>query len=182
MSENPYLKATRQWVEKFVIGLNLCPFARHPFQQGRIRFVLSEAQDENQLVRDLLTEFLFLYDAEPSVWETSLLVHPHCLKKWEDYWDFLEIAEELLDEAGLTGVFQLVGFHPDYLFGEEDPADASHYTNRSPFPLIHILREESISQAVDTHPDIDKIPVENVKKLRELGKSILEKKLENLKN
>lgn len=181
MNDSPYIKATKTWLEKFVLALNLCPFAHKPFQEGQIRFVLSEAKDTDSLVRDLLPELMFLFDNDPKDWETTLLVHPHCLHAWDDFWSFLEIAEEIVDEAGLTGVFQLVGFHPDYLFGGEDPTDSSHFTNRSPFPTIHILREESLSEAADGPMDTEAIPVENVKRLRELGRGVLEKKLDKLR-
>jgi hypothetical protein len=180
MSDSPYVQATKKWFEKFVLALNLCPFAHKPAQEGKIRFVMSEARNADQLVRTLLPELMFLYDHEPDEWETTLIVHPHCLNNWDDFWDFLGIVEELIDEAGLTGIFQVVGFHPDYLFGGEEPGDASHFTNHSPFPTMHILREESLSGAVESHPDVEGIPVANVKKLRELGTGILGKKLKEL--
>lgn len=181
MINSPYIKSTQTWLEKFVLGLNLCPFAHKPFKQGQIRFVLSEAKDADALVRNLLPELMFLYDHDPEEWETTLLVHPHCMQEWDDFWDFLGIVEELIDEAGLTGVFQVVGFHPDYLFGGEDPEDASHFTNRSPFPMMHILREESLSAAADGALDVEKIPEENIRRLRDLGRGILEKKLNELR-
>lgn len=177
MNDSPYIKATKEWFEKFVLALNLCPFAHNPAQKGQIRFVLSEAKDPDALVRDLLPQLMFLYDHDPSEWETTLLVHPHCMGDWEDFWDFLGFVEELIDDAGLTGVFQVVGFHPDYLFGGEDPSDASHFTNRSPFPMMHILREESLSEAADGPLDVEAIPVENIRRLRDLGRQVLEKKL-----
>lgn len=181
MNDSSYIKATQQWVEKFVLALNLCPFAHKPFQEDRIRYVLTESQNADGLVRALLPELMFLFDNDPQDWETTLLVHPHCLQDWEDFWDFLGIVEELIEEAGLAGVFQVVGFHPDYLFEGEEPGDASHYTNRSPFPMMHILREASLSEAADGALDVEGIPVENVKKLRDLGRGILEKKLVKLR-
>jgi hypothetical protein len=179
MQTDPYLKATDAWLQDFVLKLNLCPFAHQPYQQGRVRFALSEAQQFDTLAKELLQELLLLYQADPKEWETTLLVHPHCLNSWEEFLEFWGLAEYLIAEAGLEGEIQVVGFHPDYQFGEEAPEDPSHFTNRSPFPMLHLIREASLSQAVASHPEPDMIPIHNIEKLQKIGREELEKRLKS---
>ncbi len=163
------LLATRLWVERFVIGLNLCPFAGAVAADGRIRYTLSSATDIDVLYQDLLAELAFMVDADPQAVETSVLVHPLVLQDFEQYLDFLEIVDEALEESGLDGILQVASFHPDYQFEGPDAADVSHYTNRSPYPMLHILREDSLSNAIDNYPDPEGIPERNVQKMRDLG-------------
>lgn len=171
-SENPVidpLQATRNWVERFVIGLNLCPFAGVPAAAGRIRYVVSAAKDIDILYQDLLTELAFLVDADVEEVETTVLVHPHVLQDFEQYLDFLAIVDEALEAADLEGILQVASFHPDYQFEDAPADDVSHYTNRSPYPMLHILREDSLSAAIDLHPDVEGIPARNVEKMRVMG-------------
>ncbi len=163
------LPATQAWVERFVIGLNLCPFAGAVAAQGRVRYTVSAARDIDVLYNDLLTELMLIIEADPAVVETTVLVHPLVLQDFEQYLDFLEIVEEALEDADLEGVLQVASFHPEYLFEGVDADDVSHYTNRSPYPMLHILREDSLTGAIDSHPDPDGIPARNVEKLREMG-------------
>jgi len=169
MTESSHLQATKQWMKQFIIAHNLCPFAHIPFQENRIRYALSEANSYEKLIPHLFKELLFLDESNPMDCETTLLVHPFCLENWETYWDFLGLVEEILEEESLAENFQIVGFHPGYLFEGEEAGDVSHFTNRSPYPMIHILRAESVEAAIDSHPNIDGIPLQNVSKLRELG-------------
>lgn len=162
------LAATREWVERFVVGLNLCPFAGAVAAQGRIRYVLSQAQDIDVLYQDLLGELALLVDADPDAVETTLLVHPWVLQDFEQYLDFLALVEEALEEAGLEGMVQVASFHPDYQFEGEAADDPSNLTNRSPYPMLHLLREASITTALEHYPDPEMIPVRNVEKLRKL--------------
>jgi uncharacterized protein len=163
------LPATQAWVERFVIGLNLCPFAGAVAAQGRVRYTVSAARDIDVLYNDLLTELMLIIEADPDVVETTVLVHPLVLQDFEEYLDFLEIVEEALEDADLEGVLQVASFHPQYQFEGVDADDVSHYTNRSPYPMLHILREDSLTGAIDSHPDPDGIPARNVEKLREMG-------------
>ncbi|PHN06468.1 DUF1415 domain-containing protein [Flavilitoribacter nigricans] len=161
-----YLKKTREWVRNFVIALNLCPFAAVPFRKDQIRIVLEESRDPEELADTLLRELDHLLRTDPKAVETTLIVHPNVLTDFLDYNDFLGVAEDILEEAGLNGILQLASFHPDYQFAGTPHDDPANYTNRSPFPMLHLLREESISKAVDNFPDPDRIPEVNVERLR----------------
>ncbi len=163
------LAASQRWLERAVIGLNLCPYARAPHLDGRIRWVLSDATDSDALIEELLRELELLRGREWTEVETTLLVIPQLLSDFEDYLDLLATAEALLDALGYAGEFQLASFHPDYRF-EGSAADAiENCTNRSPWPMLHLLREDSISRIVDAGADVEAIPVRNQQHLRELG-------------
>ncbi len=164
-----HITATRNWIESVVIGLQLCPFAAVPFRKDRIRYVVSHADTAADLLDELGRELAHVFRADPADVETSLLIHPGCLHEFEAYWDFLAIAEELIREMDLEGEIQVAGFHPEFRFEGESEDDAANYTNRSPFPMIHLLREESVSEAVDHYPDPDGIPERNIRLLREMG-------------
>jgi hypothetical protein len=172
MLHSGIVAATRCWVERFVVGMNFCPFAGPVLRMDRLRFAVSEARNTEALWQDLLNELSFLVESNPEDCETTLLVHPWVLTDFEVYLDFLVSAETLLAEAGLEGEIQLASFHPHYRFEGEDPESVSHYTNRSPFPMLHLLREDSISEAVDSHPDVASIPLRNMATLQ--GKSLAE--------
>ena len=163
------LEETAAWVQNFVVALNICPFAGTVVEQQRIRYQLSSARDIDILYQDFLTELLFLHDSDPQQVETTLLVHPYVLEDFYLYLDFVDQAEQAIREAGLEGDFQIASFHPDYQFEGEAPANVTNYTNRSPYPMLHILREDSVSYAVDNHPNVDGIPIRNMEKLKELG-------------
>ena len=159
----------QRWLQRAVIGLNLCPYARAPHVGGRIRWVLSEAIDSDGLVEELLRELEHLRRHDISEVETTLLVIPQLLGDFDDYLDLLHAAEALLEALGYAGEFQLASFHPDYRF-EDTAADAiENCTNRSPLPMLHLLREASISRIVDAGADVEAIPERNQQRLRELG-------------
>ncbi|MEL7222876.1 MAG: DUF1415 domain-containing protein [Bacteroidota bacterium] len=164
----------QRWLEDFIIAHNLCPFAKRPFVQNQIRIRVVEDKEEVKLTQALLEELQHLTAQKREVVETTLLGHPHLFTDFRDFLDYLSWTEELLEEAGLTGVIQLVGFHPDYQFAGEAEDDLAHFTNRSPFPLIHLLREESVSEAVDQHPAIGEIPERNIQYLRKMDFKTLE--------
>jgi hypothetical protein len=154
------LTETKAWLLEFVIGHNLCPFARKPFEADQIRFICSDALEDSDLLQALAQEFeLLLSD---SAIETTLLILPNALKTFTTYWDFIEVAEALIETLGLEGVFQIATFHPQYQFEGTEPGAPENRTNRSPYPLLHILREESLSQAIETHPDVAQIPERNI--------------------
>lgn len=162
-------RETRRFVERVVIGLGLCPFARVPWEAGRIDIVVSAALTEAELIDDLAAQVDRLVETPAEALETTLLVHPRVLETFDAYNAFLDVADSLLAARGLEGVLQIASFHPDYQFAgapEDDPANA---TNRSPWPMLHLLREASITEAVDSHPDAAEIPDRNIETLRGLG-------------
>ncbi len=166
----PYVAATRTWLERVVIGLNLCPFARAVHVRGLIRWTVSDAVDEAGLLADLTGEMERLAATDPAQIDTTMLIHPFVLHDFDEYNSFLDPAEERLVELGLEGVIQLAGFHPDYLFAGEEPNDMSHHTNRSPYPTLHLLREESVGRALEGYAEPERIYRENIETLRKLGK------------
>ncbi len=172
---------TRRWIEHLVIGQNLCPFAKVPFGKGTIRFQVVASTNEDELAQALLGAMAYLYEQPPSEVETTLLIHPNCLTDFEAYLDFLAVADYLLVEAGLEGILQIASFHPDYQFEDTDPDDPANYSNRSPYPMLHLLREESVTQAVALHPDAEGIPARNIARLRELGGEVLQTLIEEIK-
>jgi len=166
---HPAVAACRRWLERAVIGLNLCPYARAPHVGGRIRWVLSEAGDSDGLVEELLVELEHLRQHDIAEVETTLLVIPDLLADFEDYLDLLHAAEALLQALGYAGEFQLASFHPDYRFEGANADAIENCSNRSPLPMLHLLREDSISRIVDAGADVDAIPERNQQRLRELG-------------
>jgi len=154
-----------------VVGMNLCPFAAKPIAQKRVRVAVSDARDEHNLLTTLQDEILTLAQ-DPDI-ETTLLVHPLVLQDFLDYNAFLSTCDALIADMNAEGVFQIASFHPQYQFADAGLEDAENYTNRSPYPLLHILRESSLSQAIDTHPDIDDVPVRNIARLNSQGATSL---------
>ena len=161
------VEATRRWVEQVVVAFNLCPFAKRELMKERVRFVVSKATDEATLLDELAHE-LALLNVDQAV-ETTLLIHPQVLQDFYQYNDFLEAADELLVDMDLEGVYQVASFHPDYQFGGTEPDDVENYTNRSPYPMLHLLREDSLSQAIDNYPEVDLIPERNIECMNEQG-------------
>lgn len=159
-------------MESFVVEQNLCPFAKRELVNGRVRFAVTPATTEEELLLALHDELQIL-NADASV-ETTLLIHPGVLQGFGDYNQFLSAAEELLVQLELEGTYQIASFHPDYQFAGTDPDDAENYSNRSPYPLLHVLREESVERAIGEYPDIDQIPERNIEQLNRLGKSKLQ--------
>jgi hypothetical protein len=172
------IAATREWLERAVIGLNLCPFAKAVHVRGQVRYVVSDATDLESLLADLLHELRVLADADPEVVETTLLIHPHVLGDFLDYNDFLDVADAALESLDLEGVLQVASFHPAYQFAGTDPDDAANCTNRSPYPMLHLLREESVARAVEAFPDPDAIVERNLATMARLGAGGYRKLLE----
>ena len=164
------IEATRRWLERAVIGLNLCPFAKAVHAKGQVRYVLSEATSPEALLEDLGEALLHLRDTPAELVDTTLIVHPGVLGDFLDYNDFLEQADALVAELGLEGVLQVASFHPDYQFADSAPDDIDNYTNRAPYPTLHLLREASVTRAVDAYPDPDAIIDRNIQTLRTLGR------------
>lgn len=160
MTTDSVINATRHWVEKAVIGLNLCPFAKRELKHDRIRFTHTPTQSVAELKECLAAELNYM-DAHPTT-ETTLLIHPQVLQDFYDYNDFLYVAEALIIDMDLEGIYQIASFHPDYQFAGTTSNDVENYTNRSPYPMLHILREESLARAIDNYPDSEGIPDRNI--------------------
>jgi hypothetical protein len=160
---------TRSWLEKAVIGLNLCPFAKAVYIKDQIRFVVSEARNLDGLLEELDRELLLLAETDPAQIDTTLLIHPQLLNDFLDFNEFLDVADGVVAEHELEGVLQIASFHPDYQFADTEADDISNYTNRAPYPTLHLLREESLDRAVAAFPDAADIFEKNIQTLRQLG-------------
>lgn len=161
-------EAVVRWLERAVIGLGLCPFAGESWREGRIRMVVSQATSEAELTATLRSEVKVLAAADPQSVETTIVIVPHMLHDFLDYNQFLDRADAVLEEGNWSGIFQIASFHPYYQFAGTQPDDVSNLTNRSPYPLLHILRESSVSRAVETHPNAAQIPADNIRILETL--------------
>ena len=161
--------ATRRWVDRAVIGLNLCPFAKAVQLRGQVHYSVTAAATRELLLAELAQELVQLDRADPRQLETTLLVHPNVLGDFLEYNEFLDDAERVVSELGLEGVLQVASFHPHYQFAGTDADDVTNCTNRSPYPTLHLLREESIDRAVDAFPDAEAIYGANIETLRRLG-------------
>lgn len=169
MQADKVIEATRLWLEKAVIGLNLCPFAKAVYVKDQVRMVVSTAPHLDGLLEDLDRELVFLAHADPAEWETTLLIHPNLLADFHDFNDFMQLAEAAVDEHDLEGVIQIASFHPQFQFADTAPTDLGNYTNRAPYPTLHLLREASISKAIEAYPDPEAIYQRNIAALQELG-------------
>jgi hypothetical protein len=160
---------TRAWVRRAVIGLNLCPFARGVDVKNQIRYVVTDAADPEALLTALVEELQRLADTDPDTVDTTLLIHPQVLQDFRDFNDFLELADAAVEELGLDGVLQVASFHPQFQFADTDPDDITNATNRSPYPTLHLLREDSVDRAVAAFPTADAIFENNMRTLENLG-------------
>ncbi|NJN29656.1 MAG: DUF1415 domain-containing protein [Synechococcales cyanobacterium RM1_1_8] len=182
----PILPPVQRWLDEVVIGLNLCPFAAAPRHQDRIRLIVSQAVPASeisrlsadfaadfaaQLLAELQAELRLLDQRPPSELETTLLIVPQGLEAFADYNDFLALADQFLEQFGWAGRFQIASFHPDYCFADTDPGDAENLTNRSPYPLLHLLREASIEAALADYGEPDQIPQRNIRLMGRLSKA-----------
>jgi hypothetical protein len=165
------IEQTRHWLETAVIGLGFCPFAGPVYARGLVRFVVSAARSEAELESDFVDELIRLRSTPSHVLETTILIHPWVLTNFTDFNEFLEVADHLLEVHGFIGEFQVASFHPNYQFAGGPPDDITHFTNRSPFPTLHLLRESSVTKAVATMSDPDSIVAENQATLRRLGRA-----------
>jgi len=166
---NTIIAHTRCWIERTVIGLNLCPFARKPLEAGQVRFVVSLADEPEALLADLQRELELLRSTDAAQVETTVLIHPNVLNDFLDYNDFLDVVDALIEDDGYEGEIQVASFHPDYQFAGTEADDAENYTNRSPYPTLHLLREESLERAIEGYARPEKIPERNIRTLEEAG-------------
>lgn len=167
------IATTRNWLEKAVIGLNLCPFAKAVHIKNQIRYVVTDADSVEGLLPVLIEELQALAAAAPAAIDTTLLIHPRVLTDFLDYNDFLDVADAAVDDLGLEGEIQVASFHPDYQFAGTGPNDVDNYTNRAPYPTLHLLREDSVARAVDAFPQAAEIFEKNIETLRRLERENL---------
>ena len=170
MDQQVIIERTRRWIAAMVIDLNLCPFARRVFQADTIRYVVSLAHDEKTLLQDLSGELQALAKAPGALVETTLLIHPQAFENFLAFNDFLDRGEQLVQDLGLRGILQIASFHPDYQFAGTAEGAVENYTNRSPYPMLHVLREDSITAVASDPRELLDIPERNMQTLRNLGK------------
>lgn len=168
-SHDDILAATRHWLARAVIGLNLCPFAKSVYVKEQVRYAISEATTLEDALADLETELRTLEAADPQQVDTTLVIYPRAFADFVDYNDALFFAERLVQQLRLDGVLQIASFHPEYRFEGSEADDIENYTNRAPYPILHLLREDSIARAVDAFPDASAIYEKNQETLRRLG-------------
>jgi hypothetical protein len=174
------IQHTQDWLEGVIIKHNFCPFAKKEHLNKSIRYVLNETSNTEDTLHCLVDEFLFL-DQHPEI-ETTLLIIPEGFERFDDFLDLVEISNALLEERRYRGVYQLAHFHPDYCFQGSDNNDPANYTNRSPYPTLHLLRENSLEHAIANHPDPEGIPDRNIAYAQELGLEQLQNDLKSIKN
>ena len=168
-TEAEVIAATQLWLEKAVIGLNLCPFAKAVHVKKQIRYVVSAATTADALLEELMTELRKLQDTSPEEIDTTLLIHPYVLTDFLDFNDFLDTVDIAVAEPEFGDEFQVASLHPQYQFAGTAVDDIENYSNRSPYPTLHLLREASVDRAVDAFPDADQIPDTNIETLKQLG-------------
>ncbi|MCA0404328.1 MAG: DUF1415 domain-containing protein [Proteobacteria bacterium] len=167
MQKTEVIKKTENWIQSFIIDLSICPFAKREVERKTLRIEVSSSKKNNRALIDLYNEFLLL-NKNPAI-ETTLLIFPYFLDDFHDYLDFLQMAENLIHKEKLEGIYQLASFHPQYCFADNNEDSLSNYTNRSPYPMLHLLREESVEKAIAYYGDTTQIPESNIRNLQELG-------------
>ena len=168
-----------QWIEKIIVGLNFCPFAKRELVNDTIHYCVSSKNQVKDALMELALQCQYLSD-NPEV-ETTLIVYEHGFKRFENYLDLVDYANDLLVEMSLDGTYQIASFHPDYYFEDSDIDDAANYTNRAPFPILHLLREASVERVLAQYPSQELIPENNIALAREKGQSFFECFLKALK-
>ena len=175
--DKPFILATQRWLENIVIALNLCPFAKREVIKNRVHYIVCHSNETQSLLTTLeqaATQFANSTDIE-----TTLVIHPHVLQHFEDYNAFLDPAEQRLTALGYEGILQIASFHPHYQFAGTNPEDPENYTNRSPYPLIHLLKEDSVEKAIANYPDPTQIPKNNIALMNQLGEQKLQQLVQN---
>lgn len=170
-SDEQMLSLTVRWLERAVIGLNLCPFAKSVHVKGQIHYRLSHATQKQELLQVLQEELQALQATDPAVRDTTLLVLPDCFPDFLDFNDFLQDADDVLYTLGLDGTLQIASFHPRFQFAGTTEDDITNFTNRAPFPVLHLIREASIARAVEAFPDAEMIYEKNMRTLEDLGRA-----------
>ena len=172
------IQQTKNWVEEIVIGFNLCPFAAQPFKNETIEYIVINGNAMEHHLQRLADSFAQL-DSATEI-ETSLLIYPDAYQQFDDYLELLDFANQLLDDLNYAGTYQIASFHPDYRFEGSAENDASNFTNRSPYPMLHLIREADLEKAIASYPNIERVPENNIKQLREIGFEEMQKKLNSI--
>lgn len=168
-ADHAALTATQHWLERAVIGLNLCPFAKAVYAKGQVHFAISRADSPAAVLEHLACELDALLSRDPQERETTLLVLPHCLQEFLEFNELVSRGERLIRKKGHEGAVQLASFHPEYCFVDAAESDVANFSNRSPYPTLHLLREASIDRAIRAFPDAASIYAANIEALRKLG-------------
>lgn len=178
------IKVSQNWVQQVVIAHNFCPFAKKEFDAGSIHYQVYDGHDIESALETVIAECerLDQHSSGDARIETTLIIFPELLTSFDDFLDFLDMASELLQMQGYEGVYQLASFHPDYCFDGEDESDAANYTNRSPLPMLHLIREVSLEKALASYPSPETIPEKNINNARQLGKSYFDELIAACKN
>jgi hypothetical protein len=171
LTEQQVIRCVQQWVETVVVDLNLCPFANRELVKGRVRFAVCDAATEEALLSALQNELELLEN--DSAIETTLLIHPQVLLEFSKYNQFLDYTDQLLVAMELDGVYQIASFHPDYQFQGAGPDEAENYSNRSPFPMLHLLREDSLEKVIADYANVEEIPARNIAMMNDMGRERL---------
>lgn len=177
-SNETIIARTRCWIERVVVELNVCPFARKPYEGGQVRYVVSAANQPEDLLAEVQRELELLRATAAGEIETTVLIHPDVLNDFLDYNDFLGAVDGMIEEAGYQGEFQVASLHPHYQFAGTEPDAAENYTNRSPYPILHLLREAELARAIAGYVRPDKIPERNIRTLEKLGAARMREILE----
>lgn len=180
MQTKEIIKQTEKWLTSFIINYNICPFAKREHDQARIQYTVVESIRLEQCLESVISECQRL-DSQTNI-ETSLIIFPNTFSNFDDYLDFLNLAESLLIDQQYEGIYQLASFHPNYCFDGEADSDPANYTNRSPYPMLHLIREHSLEKALESYPDPEKIPERNIILTRQLGLEKLQTILQNSYN
>ena len=178
-NDNQIVERTKSWINEFVIGLNLCPFAKVPFDKDKITYKICDSTDEEQILTNIASDMLDLYNISPTIVETSFLILPQMVD-FEEYLDYLEVCHIILKDLNLEGHIQIASFHPDYQFDGTEPDDVENYTNRSPYPMFHFLREESVERALLAYPEAKSVPETNIGTMNKMGLEKVKAMLENI--
>lgn len=179
-NETDIITQTKQWLSLFIIEYNICPFAKREVDNNRVRYAVESAQEVEPCLIALIDECEFL-ERHPEV-ETTLVIYNSGFRDFFSFLDYLDLADQLLPAQGYEGILQLASFHPDYCFAETESDDASNYTNRSPWPMLHLIREDSIEKALAHYPNPENIPQRNIRLTRELGQPLLQNLLNSIYN
>ena len=174
-SDSHICQQLQQWVEQIIIRHNFCPFAKREFVKGSIRYTVDHAQDIETCLHKLIDECIYLDEHEDT--ETTLIIFPDAVPVFDDFLDLVEMAEILLVEQGYEGTYQIANFHPDYIFADSTEDDPANYTNRTPWPVLHLLRSERMAKVLEGYPQPEKIPENNIKLARKLGLETMQKEL-----
>ena len=174
-SDEDVIRHTRYWISDVIVAMDICPFAQRELARDSIRVDVSRAKKLALALEELMKEVQWLDEHQAT--ETTLLVFPTLFKDFEHYLDFVELADRLLMDQGYEGIYQLASFHPDYCFADAEPEDAPNYTNRSPYPMVHLLREQSLTQAIEYYGDTQQIPEHNIARMNDIGAAEAQRRL-----